>query len=90
MPNKLPSYADLAHEVVQASPEPLPFREIWWRVHDRRPIDTRDPEATLRSAIGQSRLLISTGDGRYGWKPRLINGSITRATMRSAASPGST
>ena len=79
-----PSYTQLAHDVVQAAPEPLPFDEIMRRVHRLRPIDTKNPTSTIRNAISQSRLILNTGDGRYGWKLRLINGSIMRLTLTSA------
>ncbi len=71
----------LAHQVVQSAPEPLPFDEIMRRVHQIRPIDTKNPTNTLRGAIGQSRLIVNTGDGRYGWMLRLINGANVRVTL---------
>ena len=76
-----PSYTALAHQVVQAAPEPLPFDEIMRRVQQLRPIDTKNPKSTMRNAISQSRLIVNTGDGRFGWMLRLINGSIMRLTL---------
>ncbi|GEM_PF-699296 len=76
-----PSYTALAHQVVEAAPEPLPFDEIMRRVQQLRSIETKNPANTLRSAISQSRLIVNTGDGRYGWLLRLINGSIMRLTL---------
>jgi hypothetical protein len=81
MAKDTPSFTELTHQVVRESPEPLPFREILRRVHAIAPITTRNPEGTIRSAIGQSRLIVATGDGRYGWKPRLITGSVLRLTL---------
>ena len=81
MPQDKISYTELAHQVVRESPEPLPFNEIWCRVHAITPIETKNPKGTLRSAIGQSRLIVATGDGRYGWKPRVITGSALRLTL---------
>jgi hypothetical protein len=75
------SFADLAHQVVQNSLEPLPFNEILYRVQAIHPITTKNPKQTIRGAISQSRLIVPTGDGRYGWKPRLINGSVLRLTL---------
>lgn len=76
-----PSFTELTHQVVRESPEPLPFSEILQRVHAIAPITTRNPKGTIRSAISQSRLIVATGDGRYGWKPRLITGSVLRLTL---------
>jgi len=81
MPKDTPSFTELTHQVVRESPEPLPFREILRRVHAIAPITTRNPEGTIRSAISQSRLIVPTGDARYGWKPRLITGSALRLTL---------
>jgi hypothetical protein len=78
--NKL-SFTELTYQVVNESPEPLSFDEIMGRVQNITPITTRNPKGTIRSAIGQSRLIVATGDGRYGWKPRLITGSVIRLTL---------
>jgi hypothetical protein len=81
MPEKKPSYTDYVHQVVQESVDPLPFTEIFRRVNDLSPITTRDPENTIRNSISQSHLILNTGDGRYGWKYRLINGSLLRLPL---------
>jgi hypothetical protein len=81
MPEKKPSNADLVVRVVREAPEPLPFGEILDRVNALSPIITRNPKSTIRSAVSQSRLVVSTGDGRYGWKYRLINGSGIRLPL---------
>jgi hypothetical protein len=78
------SFAQLTHDVVQAAPEPLPFAEIVEKVNNLRPITTKNPKQTIRGAIGQNRMIVSTGDGRYGWKPRLTNGAIIRHTIQAA------
>jgi hypothetical protein len=76
-----PSYADLVHQVVREATEPLPFAEIMQRVNALVPITTKDPKSTIRNAISQSRLIVNTGDGRYGWKYRVINGSTLRLPL---------
>jgi hypothetical protein len=48
------------------------------------PITTKNPKNTIRNAISQSQMIVSTGDGRYRWKPRLINNSIIRHTIQAA------
>jgi hypothetical protein len=75
------SYTDLTYQIVRESPEPLPFDEIVRRVHAITPIKTKNPKGTIRSAIGQGRLIVATGDGRYGWMPRVITGSVLRLTL---------
>lgn len=78
MPEKKPSNADLVVKVVQESPEPLSFGEILDKVNALSPITTRNPKNTIRNAISKSWLVASTGDGRYGWKYRLITGAVIR------------
>lgn len=84
MTEKKPSNADLVVQVVREAPEPLPFAEILERVNALSPITTRNPKSTLRNAVSQSRLVVSTGDGRYGWKYRLINDAVIRLPITEA------
>jgi len=72
------------YQVVRESAEPLPFAEIMQRVNELFPITTKNPKSTIRNAISQSRLVINIGDGRYGWKYRLINGSLIRLPLSEA------
>jgi len=84
MSNTPPSYAELTHRVVRDAPEPLTVDQIIARVHALRPITTKNPKQTIRSAISASALIVSTGDGRYGWKMRLIDGALLRHTLQEA------
>lgn len=84
MPEKKPSYADLVVQVVRETLEPLPFAEILARVNMLSPITTRNPKTTIRNAISQSQLVVSTGDGLYGWKYRIINGAVIRQPLSEA------
>lgn len=81
MPKPKISFTELTHQVVRESPEPLPFAEIMARVAAITPITTKNPKSTIRNAIGQSRLVAATGDGTYGWRPRLMTGSVLRLTL---------
>lgn len=81
MQSSKPSYTALTHQVVRESREPLPFAEIMRRVNTLAPITTRNPKGTIRNAISQSRLIVNTGDGRYGWKYRVVNDSVLRLTL---------
>jgi hypothetical protein len=73
---------------VRESAEPLPFAEILYRVNEQTPITTRNPKSTIRNAVGQSRLVVATGDGRYGWKPRLITGAMLRVPLTAESIAG--
>ncbi len=84
MAERKPSYTQLTHDVVHGSSEPLTLDEIIEQVNVLRPITTKNPRSTIRGAVGESRMIVSTGDGRYGWKPRVITGSIIRQTLRES------
>ena len=45
-----PSFAQLVTQAVSGADRPLTLAEIQARVEMVRPVDTRDPKATLRSA----------------------------------------
>lgn len=90
MPQTKTSYTDLAHQVVRESREPLPFAEIMQRVDAIVPITTKNPKGTIRNAISQSRLIVNTGDGRYGWKYRVINDAVLRITLTESDCRGVT
>jgi hypothetical protein len=79
------SYTKLAHQVVRESIEPLPFAEIMRRVNALEPITTKNPKGTIRNAVSQSRLIVPTGDGCYGWKYRVINDSMLRLPLSESA-----
>ena len=83
MASQQPSYSQLTRDVVQASPEPLTVDEIVERVNALRPITTKKPKNTIRTAIQASAMIVFTGEG-FGWKTRVINGSILRYTLRES------
>ncbi len=76
-----PSYADLVYEVLKESREPLTFQQIFDEVNRRRPVTTKNPKGTIRGALGQGSQLISLGDGRYGYLPHLVQGSLLRQPL---------
>lgn len=88
MPNPKSNYTDLVHQVVHKSREPLPFAEIMHRVNAIERITTKHPEGTIRNAISQSRLIVNTGNARYGWKYRVINDSVLRLTLSESDCQG--
>lgn len=75
------SYAALVRQILQESPEPLTAAEILRRVSRVRPVETRSPEATIRSALASCRLIANDGEGRFGWFPPMLKGSIVRVTL---------
>ena len=79
--NGEPSYADLVFELMRSAEHPLTFQEIFDEVNRRRPLTTRNPKATIRTALGQGKQLVSLGDGRYGFLPHLVRGSLFRQML---------
>lgn len=81
MPRLKVSYTQLAHDVVEQAAEPLTAEEIITKVNDITLITTKNPKQTIRNALRQSEVIVRLNDGRHGWKPRLITGSILRHTL---------
>jgi hypothetical protein len=75
------SNADLVYDVLRSAGQPLTFQEIFDEVNRRQPVTTREPKATLRSALTQGRQLVSLGDGHYGYLPHLVNGCLLRVPL---------
>jgi tetratricopeptide (TPR) repeat protein len=75
------SNVDLVYEVVRSADRPLTFQEIFDRVDQRRPVTTRNPKATIRSAVSSAKQVINLGNGRYGYVPHLIQGSLVRLPL---------
>jgi Plasmid pRiA4b ORF-3-like protein len=76
-----PSNADLVHEVLRSAERPLTLDEISARVNERRLVTTANPLGTIRSAVSQGPQLVGLGDGRYGYLPHLIEGSLLRLPL---------
>ena len=76
-----PSYAELVYDVLRSAERPVTFQEIFDEVDLRRPVTTRNPKATIRNALTQGRQLVSIGDGRYGYLPHLVAGSLLRLPL---------
>lgn len=76
-----PSYADLIYDVLASGERPLTFQEILDEVHRRRPITTRNPKGTIRSALAQGRQLVSLGNSLYGCLPNLLRDSLLRLPL---------
>lgn len=82
MPRPKVSVTELAHQVVREAREPLTINEIVAGVLTLAGgPPTKDPKATVRNALTQSRAIISLGNGTYGWKARMINGVTLRHVL---------
>lgn len=76
-----PSYADLVYQVLKSAGHPLTYQEIFDQVDRRRPVTTKNPKGTIRNVLSQGRQLVNTGDGRYGYLPQLVRGSLLRVPL---------
>ncbi|MBN1979661.1 MAG: tetratricopeptide repeat protein, partial [Anaerolineae bacterium] len=78
-----PSFAQLVTQAVFGADRPLTLAEIKARVEMIRPVDTRNPQATLRTAVNSNRLIASLGGrpARYTWWPRHLAGSSFRQPL---------
>ena len=64
-----PSFVQLVTQALMGAGRPLTLAEIKARVEMVRPVRTRNPQATLRNAISNVRLIASLGGhpARYTW-----------------------
>jgi tetratricopeptide (TPR) repeat protein len=78
-----PSFAQLVMQAVFGADRPLTLAEIKARVEMIRPVDTRNPQATLRTAVNSNRLIASLGGrpARYTWWPRHLAGNSFRQPL---------
>ena len=80
------SFTQLVAQVLMNADRPLTLTEIKTRVERVRPLETRDPRATVRNAIGGNTLAVSLGGrpARYTWWPRhLANNTLRQPLARS-------
>lgn len=75
------SNVDLLYEVVRSADRPLTFQEIFDRINQQQPVTTKNPKATIRSAVSSAVQIINVGGGQYGYLPRLIEGSLVRLPL---------
>ena len=81
-----PSFAKLVTQAVLGAGRPLTLDEIKARVEMVRPVDTRNPQATLRTAVNNNRLIASLGGrpARYTWWPRHLAGNSFRQPLANS------
>ncbi len=78
-----PSFTQLVTQVLMITDRPLTLAEIIARVEMIRPVDTRDPRATIRGAINNVRLAASLGGrpAHYTWWPRHLADNAFRQPL---------
>lgn len=82
MPGKdKPSTVETALAVLREAGTPMTFAELMNAVNAVAPIRTRNPKNTLRSAIFNTDLIQSTGDGRFGYLLALVTGATLRQPL---------
>lgn len=78
------SYASVVRQVIRDSPDPIPVDEILHRVDQIRPVESRSPKNTIRSALAACPLIANDGEGHFGWFPRMLTGSVVRTPLISS------
>jgi hypothetical protein len=78
-----PPYTQLVAGVLENASRPLTVDEILARVEQFRPVDTRDPRATVRAAMQSNRRIASLGGrpARYTWWPRNLADNVFRQPL---------
>jgi tetratricopeptide (TPR) repeat protein len=81
-----PSFVQLVTQALIGAGRPLTVAEIKARVEMVRPVRTRDPQATIRSAINNIPLAVSLGGrpARYTWWPRHLAGNVFRQPLAAS------
>ena len=81
-----PSFTQLVIQVLMTADRPLTIAEIKVQVEIIRPVDTRNPQATIRNAINSIPLAASLGGrpARYTWWPRHLADNSFRQTLATS------
>ena len=81
-----PSYPQLVIEVLRLANRPLTVNEILARVASIRPVETRNPAATVRNAVSSEHRAVSLGGrpAHYTWWPRRLGGNTFRQPLRAS------
>lgn len=85
MPEQL-SYTQLIARILRGASRPLTVNEILGRLAPIRPVETRDPAATVRSAMNSEHRIVTLGGrpAHYTWWPRHLTGSTFRLPLRTS------
>jgi len=81
-----PPYTQVVTQALTGANRPLTVAEILSRVEMVRPVDSRDPKATIRNAIGNVRRIVTLGGrpAHYTWWPRHLPESIFRQPLAAS------
>lgn len=79
---KPPYTVDRAIDVLRRASGPMTFAELLGAISAEGPIPTKNPSKTLRSALGNTSLIVSAGEGQYEYVPRGTTGCIFRQPLR--------
>jgi len=81
-----PSFTQLVTQVLMIADQPLTLAEIIARVEMMRPVNTRNPQATIRGAINSINQATSLGGrpARYTWWPRHLADNTFRQPLASS------
>jgi len=81
-----PSFVQLVTQALMGADRPRTVAEIKARVEMIRPVRTRDPQATIRSAINNVPLAVSLGGrpARYTWWPRHLADNAFRQPLAAS------
>ena len=81
-----PSFVQLVTQALIGAGRPLTLAEIQARVEMVRPVRTRNPHATLRSAINTISLAVTLGGrpAHYTWWPRHLGGNAFRQPLAAS------
>jgi tetratricopeptide (TPR) repeat protein len=81
-----PSYTQLVRQAVRSAGRPLTVAEIRVQVERERPIDTKDPAATIRGVLNTDRTIATLGGrpARYTWWPCHLQGCAVRQPLRGS------
>jgi tetratricopeptide (TPR) repeat protein len=81
-----PSFVQLVTQALMGADRPLTVAEIKARVEMIRPVRTRDPQATIRSAINNIPLAVSLGGrpAHYTWWPRHLADNAFRQPLAAS------
>jgi len=77
------SFTQLVAQVLMNADRPLTLSEVKTQVELFRPVETRDPQATLRGTIGSNVLAVTLGGrpARYTWWPRHLTDNTFRQPL---------
>ncbi|HUT17812.1 MAG TPA: hypothetical protein VM366_01535 [Anaerolineae bacterium] len=78
-----PSYAQVVIQILRSATRPVTVNEILARMAAIRPVETRNPAATVRGAMSSEHRIVTLGGrpAHYTWWPRHLAGSAFRQPL---------